>query len=521
MGVASSNAADPGVDGESPEQLRLRAAVERALVAAKPTEAKMPELQLCAELLSGCEGCEPIATALAELAEQPERLSDLGSYARAQLRAHRRVTAVYSEPVLEGLQMKCDEFDGIHTLRAARVHPAVWNFRQAKNGLPIYGVGQCHLDGLVYLARHLRQCGHMRVSCFNMREEPIVFLNGTACAPRVEGKLSENVDYLCSIEGHELDAMESRLRDDCLQASKRSTDGLPVWFEVDGSNSQKMLHVYPEQSLPVRAAYEHVNEQEGAATVRYVRVPIADETAPEEQDFDQLVAEINPELALLTPSNDGGTALVFNCHMGRGRTTTGMVCASIMLRVASGWRPKVGSSPTSLPDPMASGRDLKRGAFSAILQLLSQLDNVGRRDGAGSGRGAGVDATDGVAGAGLGVRSKILVDLCADECDEVTHLVEAPSQCLQKAAAAAELERSGGKSQRQKKQVPVKGPAESSGTAAFWRQRGVRYLERYAYMLLFAGYVQLHLHGGFRLTFSEWMRKHWAFKRTMRDLALS
>ena len=33
---------------------------------------------------------------------------------------------------------------------------------------------------------------------------------------------------------------------------------------------------------------------------------------------------------------DDGTALVFNCQMGRGRTTTGMVCACIMMRASSG-----------------------------------------------------------------------------------------------------------------------------------------------------------------------------------------
>ena len=57
----------------------------------------------------------------------------------------------------------------------------------------------------------------------------------------------------------------------------------------------------------------------------------------------------------------------------------------------------------------------------------------------------------------------------------------------------------------------------------FWSRRGHNYLERYAYLLLFAGYVLStvadgHLHPS--LNFSAWMRRHWAFKRTIRELAL-
>ena len=56
------------------------------------------------------------------------------------------------------------------------------------------------------------------------------------------------------------------------------------------------------------------------------------------------------------------------------------------------------------------------------------------------------------------------------------------------------------------------------GTPAFWRHRGVKYLERYAYLLLFAAYVHRHPTG--ERSFTEWMRTHWAFKRTIGELEL-
>ena len=53
---------------------------------------------------------------------------------------------------------------------------------------------------------------------------------------------------------------------------------------------------------------------------------------------------------------------------------------------------------------------------------------------------------------------------------------------------------------------------------AFWRNRGVKYLERYAYLLLFAAHVfTSKAEAG---TFTDFMRTNWAFKRTIRALEL-
>lgn len=50
---------------------------------------------------------------------------------------------------------------------------------------------------------------------------------------------------------------------------------------------------------------------------------MTDEKAPKERDFVFLVRRLWQQ-----PS---GTALVFNCQMGRGRTSTGMIIASLLL----------------------------------------------------------------------------------------------------------------------------------------------------------------------------------------------
>ena len=95
------------------------------------------------------------------------------------------------------------------------------------------------------------------------------------------------------------------------------------------------------------------------------------------QDFDQLVTALKP---FVTATADAAcdTALVFNCHMGRGRTTTGMVCASILTLAARGWAPPEGA-PLALPAPDACGRDPARGEYASILQLLQVVDQAAHR----------------------------------------------------------------------------------------------------------------------------------------------
>ena len=106
--------------------------------------------------------------------------------------------------------MKCDEFANIHLLPTEPLHPQTWSFRKCDyTDLPVFGVGLCHLDGISFLLKHLKDdLGFKTVKWFNMREEPVVFLNGQACAPRTAGNMNENVEYLILIEGYELDSME-------------------------------------------------------------------------------------------------------------------------------------------------------------------------------------------------------------------------------------------------------------------------------------------------------------------------
>jgi Inositol hexakisphosphate len=74
--------------------------------------------------------------------------------------------------------------------------------------------------------------------------------------------------------------------------------------------------------------------------VDYLRVPVTDEKAPKADDFAVLIGR-----AWAPPQ---GAALVFNCQMGRGRTTTGMIIASL-LHVQAMSRPDSSSGAPDAP----------------------------------------------------------------------------------------------------------------------------------------------------------------------------
>lgn len=102
-------------------------------------------------------------------------------------------------------------------------------------------------------------------------------------------------------------------------------------------------------------------------TVEYYRIPITDECAPEEKDFDAIVAA--------TKDCNTDTAVVFNCQLGRGRTSTGLVCGYLIAEMRKGlWLPTV--APPA-PDPTKP--DYSKGLVVFCFVFLFVIDLLNRR----------------------------------------------------------------------------------------------------------------------------------------------
>eukprot|EP00301_Raphidiophrys_heterophryoidea_P007464 c12888_g2_i2.p1 GENE.c12888_g2_i2~~c12888_g2_i2.p1 ORF type:complete len:278 (-),score=71.02 c12888_g2_i2:97-930(-) len=179
--------------------------------------------------------------------------------------------------------------------------------------------------------------------------------------------------------------------------------------------------------------------------VHFERFPIRDETAPSLKDFDGMVQLIVGEPL--------GSACLFNCQMGKGRTTCGTVVACLVHQA-------IGTELTKEPRPpiAPSSHPLANGMFDCVKQLLKLQPNM------------------------LEAKKHLddIVDLCGPPVG-LHNLRECISQC--------------------KESYDV----ESDDKKAHWLQLGRNFVQRYITLICFAAYVRSEGPDRFLKTFVTWM----------------
>merc|ERR1739846_239730 len=102
----------------------------------------------------------------------------------------------------------------------------------------------------------------------------------------------------------------------------------------------------------------------------YFRLPIVDEKAPLDIDFDAALTAMR--------QTDPDSACVFNCQMGKGRTTTGMILACLVKDIIHGDQSKkyyvddtVGADFGD--DDEIAEEKARRGQFSVISKIFEYI----------------------------------------------------------------------------------------------------------------------------------------------------
>ena len=175
-----------------------------------------------------------------------------------------------------------------------------------------------------------------RVIWCNMREEPLIYVGNRPFVFRDFSNPYVNVE-MTGIDPIRIEHIEKLMQDDVLTEGKQFQNRYLVHDE--GAPGQLVGQWEPatlETIKTVRQLYDDLAKQD-QVNVQFSRFPVTDEQAPEEKDFDYLIQALLPVVASL-PQPDGGAndpaeciSLVFNCQMGRGRTTTGMVVAAMIV----------------------------------------------------------------------------------------------------------------------------------------------------------------------------------------------
>ncbi|KAJ3086244.1 hypothetical protein HK102_013370 [Quaeritorhiza haematococci] len=397
------------------------------------------------------------------------------------------------------------------------------NFRKIP-GLNIYGVAQPTIQGMKNVFRLLREDNPLnnhgnaistqgripaKILWINLREEPLVYVNGVPYVLRDQYMTLRNIKSYSGITSARLELIEARLKEDViaeisaydekilLHTETSDAQCIPVWEDCSSDNV-----------LSPREVMEDVLKREGDP-VAYYRVPVTAETPPDETDFDYL-------LQLLSKENLTDTAVVLNCQIGIGRSTTGTVVTTLVYNWLHGIK-EIGSDPQSRPESQTPA--------------VSELWKVTRESELGkpplfpssSGSAKSLQESDKTQSGSIermqfprmnyqiihsllrviknGLECKNMVDEVIDLCSQVTNLRDSIEQCRLQAEAVDETTNP----QQHRRYI----------------RKGLLYLKRYFLLIAFQAYLNetpTQSLGGEIETFKAWMDRHMEIVTMKEDL---
>lgn len=358
--------------------------------------------------------------------------------------------------------LKSDHFPGCQNKRLTPHIDGAPNYRQA-GSLHVHGVAMPTMEGIVNVLNHIgaqKKGKQTRVLWHSLREEPVIYINGRPFVLRDAERPFSNLEYT-GINRERVEQMEFRLKEDILQEASRYGNKILVTDELpNGQMVDQWESVMSDTVKTPLEVYEELQHQ--GYLVDYERVPITDEKAPKEGDFDNLVRRISQV--------DMETEIVFNCQMGRGRTTTGMVISTLVYlnRIGASGIPRTSSigkvfyAGNDVDDYSPSSEEaILRGEYAVIRSLVRVLEG--------------------------GVEGKRQVDKVIDKCDSMQNLREAIATY---------------------RNSTLRQPDEMKREASL--SFFVEYLERYYFLICFAVYVHsvssAHQATSSGVSFSDWMR---------------
>ncbi|KAH9319094.1 hypothetical protein KI387_020863 [Taxus chinensis] len=359
--------------------------------------------------------------------------------------------------------LKSDHFPGCQNKRLRPQIEGAPNYRRV-GSLPVHGVAIPTVEGIrnvLNLIGAFKNGHEKHVLWHNLREEPVVYINGRPFVLREVERPFSNLEYT-GIDRARLEEMEARLKDDILQEAACYTNNILVTDELPDGQMVDQWEPISEGSVQTPLEVYLELQKEGYL-VDYERVPITDEKSPKERDFDSLVHRVLQA--------DVNTEIMFNCQMGRGRTTTGMVIGTLVYlnRIgASGIRRtcsvgRILESESDVIDDIPDSEEaLRRGEYTVIRSLIRVLEG--------------------------GVEGKRQVDKIIDKCSAMQNLREAIS------AYRNSIQRQPDEKKRE------------SALSFF-----VEYLERYYFLICFAVYIQtdrvaLCSFPSRQSSFADWMK---------------
>ncbi|KAM4703626.1 paladin [Rhinophrynus dorsalis] len=340
------------------------------------------------------------------------------------------------------------------------------NFRQAKGGYEVYGMGQPSLNGFKQVLQKIQSDGHKECVFFCVREEPVVFLrlenDFVPYTPRRKENLHENLHNL--EKGLRVENLELAIRKELYDFAQLSGNSYYVYNDIElFKDEPHSIKIQCEEDI-------HVTEEVYNRPVfllpsyRYHRLPLPMDGAPLESQFDAFVNFLreNPSLLLLHDATHPPPALLFSCQTGVGRTNLAMILGTLVLYHRKG-----------APEKQSTTQDtnvLPKERFRIIQNFINTVPS--------------------------GEKIVDEVDSAIALCSEMHDIKSAIYECKKKLEGISEGYQIQGNST---KEYFLKGTLNS--------------LERYFYLIAFNYYLHEQYPLAFALSFSRWMCMHpWIYR---------
>ncbi|CAO3589334.1 unnamed protein product [Absidia cylindrospora] len=344
------------------------------------------------------------------------------------------------------------------------------NFRRIDN-TRIYGIAQPTVYGLKQVIRQLLtdKPRNERILWINLREEPIIYINGIPYVLRDRYYTLRNIRAYKGITGSRLEQLEERLKEDIIQeisnyegrillhGENQEGQVFAQWEEVSVYDVLTVRDVMESISSEIAGELELDDRQHALLT--YHRIPITAEKVPTNEDLDEL-------RTIIATADLGKTALIMNCQIGLGRSTTGTVIATLLTR----WIHQQSASTFTPPSP-EQPLTIRRRNYQIINSLLRVIKR--------------------------GLENKRIVDDVLDQCGLTINLRD----IIEKMRVQVENETDPSKRKRKIK-------------------RGIVALERYYVLICFQAYLDntspelLHE----TESFGQWMKRHPELATILKEL---
>ncbi|CAM8986438.1 unnamed protein product [Rhodiola kirilowii] len=382
--------------------------------------------------------------------------------------------------------LKSDHCPGCQNLSLSERVEGAPNFREVP-GFPVFGVANPTIDGIQSV---LQRVGSFKGGCpvfwHNMREEPVIYINGKPFVLREVERPCKNLLEYTGIDRERVEGMEYRLKEDILLEAEKYKGAIMVIHETeDGQIYDAWEHVNSDSVKTPLEVFRFLKSE--GFPITYARVPITDGKAPKSSDFDILAENI--------ASASGNTVFVFNCQMGRGRTTTGTVIACLLkLRIDHGRPIRIlerDLPPPPLDGDASSGDDT--GSFDATSSssiLRSMIEDEKTR--------------------AFGINDILLLSKITRLFDNGVECREALDSIIDRCSALQNIRQAVLQYRKVFNQQNVEPRVRRIAL-----YRGAEYLERYFRLIAFAAYLGSEAFDGFcgqgesRMTFRNWLhQKH-------------